>query len=521
MNNPATGAQVVFGWARERDYNVPGVDPFVFLKPIPPASMGLLRNEVASPEINASGMHPQGVPGGITGPLDLAMAARVSDFLEPLENLLGACEKTELEPGVFRYRFTPNRTLPKTSSLHGVYCEPPVNRRRLFGIKLSSVAMTIGANALIPARFAGVISHGTKLSTVAADAANTGTYPGPEIRGPLGNWRPGEKVAISITRDTAGGGVQFTAERYVGGSPTFPGNPIDVAYDSDGNGTWRDVLVARQLSGTSTVAAAATAVVGVGTKYTTELSPGKYLALDDEASPIESIEDDTHLTLQFARITPATGLVGYVMNEDAGYFDENRDPLQIIFPGDATDHADLEIGDVYVFDTAWSDPVPDYLPGQRFTSAHLDILYGRLGADPATFVPMNVLTLNPTLAWPVTPDVGNGSRYPFALDRDTELAPVMAATRKYRDQNFEEFAIAHRRFSMRAVYQGQQLGSNTYRESISFDFAKVGLGSRTAPAANIQAIVETLNFVVEDPGPTIAGVTVDVITTRDFTPLNV
>ena len=133
---PATGAAALWGWRRERLYNIPGTGDYVFLRPMPPLTAGLQRAESPSGEINASGFRQPGVPAGITGPLDLGVALSAATILEPLENILGAVVDSTLEAGVFQYVFTPDRTPAVEPSLEAIYCEPPVDRRSFYGIKL-------------------------------------------------------------------------------------------------------------------------------------------------------------------------------------------------------------------------------------------------------------------------------------------------------------------------------------------------------------------------------------------------
>jgi hypothetical protein len=59
---------------------------------------------------------------------------------------------------------------------------------------------------------------------------------------------------------------------------------------------------------------------------------------------------------------------------DVGIWDGkgNRDPVEVLLPGTATDHALIAVGDTWTFKAplTWTDPVPTYLAGQRYTSAH-------------------------------------------------------------------------------------------------------------------------------------------------------
>lgn len=522
MPQPATGAAALWGWRRERAYNVPGTDAYTFLRPVPPLNAMFLRPEGPSTEINASGFRLAGLPGPISAPLDIGMALTAANCLEPFENIYGDCAKSTLETNVFQYVFTPDQTPSTEPSLDAILCLPPVARWLLYGIKLSQISEAIANNQMIAARMTGFASHGTDLSEPDADGGNTGTYTyGPKLRGLLRNPREGEKVAVNITTAVSGGSPpQFKAERYPdGATPTFPGAAIVATYDSDGEGKWQNLPVAYQLTGTMSVTAGQTAVTGVGTLFLSEIEAGDYLTTAGETNRVASVASDTSLTLAETHAAGASGAVGHVLERDGGYHDENRDPLEIVWPGTVSDgQDDLDSGDMFVSDVDWSDPTPSYLSGQRYTSAHLKVEYRALGAS--TWIETNVTNAGINTVWAVTPDIGNGSRYPFALDRDTVFSPAITLARKYRDRDFENFSKGHKRFELKLSYLGQLLGNNAYRESIVREYPSVSIASRTQPVANAQGIIETLNLVAEaDQLGSDPPCTATVITDRDWTPL--
>lgn len=520
MPEAATGSQILFGWRREQQFGVPGSEARVFLRGVPPLDADLDRAEEESPEINQTGAKQAGVPAAITGEVNLAVALNAALLLEPLENILGEIQKTVIEAGdVFKYVATPNRS-GADSSFDAIFSKPPVRRGLRYGIRLSDLTTPITGAGVIPARMSGFVSHGTPLEEPQGDGANTGTYTkGPHLRGLLEDERDGETVHVSIVQDVAGGGLQWQAERVPSGgaAPTFPGAAQDAAYDSDGNGAWQNVLGTYQLTGTVTVGAASTAVTGTGTKFTDEVEAGQYLTIEGEQLKVASVTDDTNLVLDANHVAGATDVAAYRVDVDFGYWDENFDPLEIIFPGTSTDHGDIDSGDAWASDVDWSDPTATYIDAQRMTGAHLIFEY-RLKGD-TTWIAVPIMQATPTLSWPLTPDWSTGSRYYFALDRDQSLAPTLELVRKYRDSVFEEIAESHDRFEARVKWIGQQLGTGAERESIIYEFPSVAVASSNRPIANDQAIQETISLVAEDDPDGDPVVTVTVITDRDWTPV--
>jgi len=206
----------------------------------------------------------------------------------------------------------------------------------------------------------------------------------------------------------------------------------------------------------------------------------------------------------------ATGL-------DLGYFDENKDPLEIIFPGSAEDHEDLVIGDTFKFPVTWSDPALTYITGaQRFTSAHW--VFRHRAIDALAWIEKRLNTGKLTLEWEVTPDRGNGSRYPFAMLRDGLLTPTLEFEGSFVDRVFAEALDTHARIEAQQAFEGRQLGTGAHRESITYDFPSVRVDERKAPIANAKALKETVTLIGETDEAGAAPVTVTVITGRNWTP---
>lgn len=526
MGTPASGAALLLGFRPELSEGVPDLTKStVWYEPDLPVAMEQVRTLSAALEANASGFGVKGIPGPINGPLDFAIPLRAATALELFEHVMGGrgvLVKDEPETDVFRYIATPTRVNGDTS-YGGVLCLAPVDRMRTFGVKWQSITIPIGPGE-IPARMAGFFANATHLSAVDQDSG-TGTYAlGPDVRGILSRPRDGEKLYVKATRAVSGGGLQYKAERVPsGGTPTYPGAAIDAYYDSDGNGDWQNLVVAYQLTGTVTVASSGTSVTGISTDLLNEVAPlvsdGVYLLIAGENIKVASVaaaSGAAALTLASAHSAGATGVVAHLLLRDAGYWRENRDTLDIIFPGDATDHGDIDLNDVWAFDTSWDNPTPTYIPSQRFTSAHWSAFWRRQGAT-------SWRRLDPegngqiVVAWPVTVSQGWGSRHITKITREGIFAPTFQFARKYADRLLLELAESHEPLEFYAIAEGRRLGTGAFRESIRIDAPAAEVTTRSAPIPGPAAVVETitLGFKVSEDGD--APMTATLITDRDYT----
>lgn len=518
MGTPASGAALLLGFRPELSEGVPDLTKsYVWYEPDLPVAMEQIRTLTAALEANASGFGVRGVPGPINGPLDFAIPLRAATALELFEHVMGGrgvLAKDEPETDVFRYIATPTRVNGDTS-YGGLLALAPVDRMRTFGVKWQSVTIPIGPGE-IPARMAGFFANATHLSPVDQDSG-TGDYAlGPDVRGILSRPRDGEKLYVKATRAVSGGGLQYKAERVPSGStPTYPGAAIDAYYDSDLNGDWQNLVVAKQLTGTFSVGAGGTAVTGVGSKLLEEVEVGQYFTLAGETKIITARSSDTSMSIA-AHTAGASGAVGHLLLQDAGYFNENRDTLDIIFPGDATDHGAIDLNDVWVLDTSWSNPTPTYIASQRFTSAHWSAFWRRQGATAWR-------RLDPegngqiVVAWPVTVSQGWGSRHITKITREGIFAPTLQFARKYADRALLELAESHEPLEFFAIAEGRRLGTGAYRESIRIDAPAAEITTRSAPIPGPAAVVETITlaFKVSEDGD--APMTATIITDRDYT----
>lgn len=201
---------------------------------------------------------------------------------------------------------------------------------------------------------------------------------------------------------------------------------------------------------------------------------------------------------------------------DLGYWAENYDPFELIFPGDQDDFDLLAVGDTWKFDPTWTLPTASYLTGQRFMSAHQKNRFREIGAG--TWSEFRNLTSQVNLPWPLSPDQGSGSKYYYALDRDGLMAATLQYVRKHTSTDFVEFLEQHKRFEFQVGWYGRQLDTGgIYRESIEIEGPSAAVRTLTRPAQNDRAIQETFQIALETNAAGDPPLTVTVYTDRDFT----
>ena len=203
---------------------------------------------------------------------------------------------------------------------------------------------------------------------------------------------------------------------------------------------------------------------------------------------------------------------------DLGFWEENRDPLEIIWPGTPTDHAALVPGDTFTFHPPglWPDPLVPTLTGhQRFTSAHWTIALRQVGAPAWT--PMRARKGDLSLSWPITAERGNGSRYPYALLRDGLFTPSLKLERALIDPFFADQAESNHRLEAQLAFTGRQIDA-TNRESITFTLTSARIDSAKRTAKDARTIPEEITLVGETNELVAPPLTVEVITSRDWSP---
>jgi hypothetical protein len=203
---------------------------------------------------------------------------------------------------------------------------------------------------------------------------------------------------------------------------------------------------------------------------------------------------------------------------DLGFWEENRDPLEIIWPGTPADHAALAVGDVFTFQPPgqWTDPdIPPLTGHQRFTSAHWSVALRTVGA--AAWTPLSCRKGTLEISWPISEERGNGSRYPYALLRDGLFSPSLKIERALVDPFFADRAESAARLEVQLAFTGRQLAA-TFRESIQFTFASARIDAAKRSAKDARTIPEEVTLVGETTESIAPPMTAEVITSRDWTP---
>jgi hypothetical protein len=202
---------------------------------------------------------------------------------------------------------------------------------------------------------------------------------------------------------------------------------------------------------------------------------------------------------------------------DLGLYDENKDPLELVFPGAAADHADLVVDDTFEFQMpgAWTAPAITALSGPRFTSAHWITRFRAIGA-PA-YATERVRTGGITWAWPVEADRGNNSRYPHEILRAGEFAPSITLARSFVSRFFVNLMDRHAQLDVQLAFEGRQLDAD-HREGLVATYPAAKLTERASNPAAAGVTEETATLVGETNDAGDAPCTVVVTTDRDWTP---
>lgn len=203
---------------------------------------------------------------------------------------------------------------------------------------------------------------------------------------------------------------------------------------------------------------------------------------------------------------------------DLGVWGENKDPLEIVIPGAAADHADLAVDDTFEFPLAgdWVAPALTAMSGQRFTSAHWVTRFRAIGAG--TWDTRAVRTGSIGLGLPVTAERGNTSRYPHQILRSGEVTATATFARAFIDTFFRDAMDRHDRLEMQLAFEGRQLGDGSLREGAELTYPAAALTERASNPGDAGIVPETGTLTAETNDAGDPPVTVVVTTERDWTP---
>jgi hypothetical protein len=202
-------------------------------------------------------------------------------------------------------------------------------------------------------------------------------------------------------------------------------------------------------------------------------------------------------------------------SQDLGFWAENRDPLEVIWPGD---HTTLAVGDIFHFSPpgAWTDPTLPTLTGhQRFTSAHWTLALRPVGTS--TWTHLNARKGELSLSWPISEERGNGSRYPYALLRDGLFTPTLKLERALIDPFFADQAESNARLEAVLTLTGRQLDPTT-RESIALTFTSARIETARRSIKDPRTIAEEITLTGETDDAGNPPVTIEILTARNWQP---
>ncbi len=181
---------------------------------------------------------------------------------------------------------------------------------------------------------------------------------------------------------------------------------------------------------------------------------------------------------------------------DLGIVDENKDPLELVWPGTAADHGDLAVGDVFILPApgSWALPPMTILPAaRRFTSAHWKVRARRIG-DPA-YASVDANGGSVVFDYPVERDGGNDSKYAFDIIRPGEFNPTVQLSRSLVNRFFADFLDRHERLDLQLAWEGRQLGAtHGYREGLELTYPLAAVNEDARPPSAPTKIVETVNL---------------------------
>jgi hypothetical protein len=421
-----------------------------------PLTARMTGSEGDSGQTNPRGFRRRRIPGEKGGAFEWGHPLTVGHLLPFFLHLVGAGTKETLEAGVFKYVFTPPGIANHANtSFWAIAAAPPHLRWLLYGIMLGELTMEVGESGGVTVRFAGEAGHGSKWGLPIEAEANTGTYV-------LGPWMRG--VAIDPTLPVW---MRIHA-LWAGATP--PKVKILQQADEPSGGQW----------------AAATNI------YTAVIDPESDQAVWQNAQ------------------SSLSGL-------DLGLWTENKDPLEWILPGTQAQHSTLAVGDVYQFDPpkVWENPALVELTGHtRMTTAHWVTRFREEG--DSEWLTRGGFTGTVSLEQAVKAARGNSSRYATDMYRIGEFGATVELSRDLLDSLFDDAAERHARIEMEHVFEGPQLGSGLYRESLLMAYPALAIDEHEAEPSDEDAVEENVTLSAETNDDGDEPVVITAITSRDW-----
>ncbi len=205
---------------------------------VPPVAADLGGGESDSQQVNRSGYARAGVPGPKGGPVEWQFPLRSGAWLEHLHHLAPAATKNDLGGGAYEYTFSSQFVGGVQTSYYGLLAKPPAEAVVFHGARFSGLEFDIGNDSSIVGKLTGLNAHGTSAGFPEVQSGSLYTL-GPLVRGLVLDPDAGD-IYLEITRDTAGGGVQFKFEQTLE-VPTFPAPAAIDLYTSAGLGAWQQL----------------------------------------------------------------------------------------------------------------------------------------------------------------------------------------------------------------------------------------------------------------------------------------
>ncbi len=239
------------------------------------------------------------------------------------------------------------------------------------------------------------------------------------------------------------------------GAPTFPGTEIAVDYDADGNAKW--MMTYNETAG------------GVFT--------------------------------------------------DHGFHGENKDPVEIIFPGTSTEHGNLDVGDQWEFkiQSAAADPSPTYGSiGWRPTAASALVQISTDSMVTWDDLPLDTITIN--MESPTSSGLKPGSKYATQIVRQGGMSGTLEIAREMYTATLKRMIEAFESFAIRVQIEGARIGTNGInRDGVVLLCGNCRLTSNTAPVSSEDAVIENIVITPYQGTSGEASMIFTIHTARDYT----